>query len=192
MNKFLILLMLLLVALQFAVPTHMIKSREKVLSKGELFRFKTQPIDPADPFQGRYVQLGFQQTIIPISDGAKEELMYNEPVYVMIEEDDQGFARFTSWSREQPLSGSYLKTRYQYEAREWDGEARIHVTTGYRVDIPFDRFYMDEKKAPVAERLVRGRETSTNCWADVRILNGKAVLEDLKLNGVSMRDAVAK
>ena len=63
---------------------------------------------------------------------------------------------------------------------------------GVRIDIPFDRFYMDEAKAPRAERIVRNSTRSTNCWVNVRILDGKAVIEDVFAEGQSIRDLAAE
>ena len=57
----------LLIVAQVAVPLQMIQQRETVLREGELFRFKTEPIDPADPFQGRYVWLQIEDDFVPIS-----------------------------------------------------------------------------------------------------------------------------
>ncbi|MBK6341440.1 MAG: GDYXXLXY domain-containing protein [Flavobacteriales bacterium] len=45
---------------QLAVPAWMIAGRERVLSQGEVFKFKTAPIDPRDPFRGEYVRLDFE------------------------------------------------------------------------------------------------------------------------------------
>ncbi len=50
---------------------------------------------------------------------------------------------------------------------------------------------MDEAKAPRAERLAREATRSTNCWVAVRILDGKAVIEDVFAEGRSLRDLAA-
>jgi hypothetical protein len=57
-----------------------------------------------------------------------------------------------------------------------------------RIDIPFNRFYMDENKAPRPKRLAREATRNTNCWANARILNGKAGIEDVFAEGQSLRD----
>ena len=62
----------------------------------------------------------------------------------------------------------------------------------FRIDIPFDRYYMDEAKAPRAERLVRESTRSTTCWVNIRSLDGKAVIEDVFAEGQSLRDLAAE
>ena len=186
-----IVLLGLLITAQFAVPLRMIRGREDTLRNGELFRFITRPIDPADPFQGRYVRLGFQNDYIPCTEEMEIDLHRNEVIYALIEVNEDGFAHFTSWSREKPAGGHFLKTRYT-GTWSWDQEAEKNLYKGLRLDIPFDRFYMEEAKAPRAEALARDAMRSGDCWAAVRILDGKAVIEDVFAQGERLRDLAAK
>lgn len=169
----------LLIIAQIGVSFSMIRTRENILRNGEQFKFKTRPIDPADPFQGRYVQLGIDSYIenknqpIPINSRPK--------VYATIEYDAEGYAQFSRWSLERPLGGKYLKTRIRY-----------FPNNGINIDIPFDRYYMDEAKAPRAEQLTRQASRITNCWVNVRILNGKAVVEDVFAEGQSLSGLAAE
>ncbi len=176
---------------QLAVLGTMIRSREKVLRAGEAFRFKTRPIDPADPFQGRYVSLGFENDFVPAGRGETSGLRYREPIYATLGTGEDGFARFSGWSREKPAAGAFLKTRYLGEHARWDPAGKRSESQGIRIDIPFDRFYMDEAKAPRAEAAVRDAR-GTNCWATVRILDGRAVVEDVIAKGQSLRDIAAR
>lgn len=175
MKKLPLIVLGILIAVQFLVPFSMIQSRENILRNGELFKFKTRPIDPADPFQGRYVRLGIN-TYIESRD-QPTPINFRSKVYASIEIDPEGFARFSEWSLEKPLGKKYLKTRIHY-----------FPNNGVDIYIPFDRYYMDEAKAPRAERLVREGTRSTNCWVNVRILNGKALVEDVFAEGQSLRD----
>ncbi len=177
---------------QLAVLGSMIHSHEQVLREGEAFRFKTRPIDPADPFQGRYVALGFDNGTVPAGQGQISGLRHREPIFATIETGEDGFARFSGWSRERPQSGAYLKTRFLGESLRWNEASKRSESLGIRIDIPFDRFYMDEAKAPRAEAAVRDATRSTNCWATVRILNGRAVVEDVVAKGQSLRDIAAR
>jgi uncharacterized membrane-anchored protein len=186
------LILALLIAVQFGAVLTLIRSREHILNAGDAFRFKTRPIDPADPFQGRYVSLGFEDDYIPVPNIQATGLRYREPIYARIESDAEGFARFTAWSRERPKTGAYLKTRYLGERGHWDADGRRSASLGLHVDMPFNRFYMEEAKAPRAEAAVREATRSTNCWAVVRILNGKAVVEDVVAKGISLRDLSAQ
>ena len=171
----------ILILAQIAVPFSMIQNRENVLRNGEVFRFKTQPIDPADPFQGRYVRLGFDNNFVPCSKKDNEDLAYKMPIYALLETGEDGFAHFAGWSLEKPKEGHYLKTRYL--GRPWNRNKNT-----FRIDLSFNRYYMDEAKAPRAEILVRESTRSTNCWANVRILDGKALIEDVFAEGQSLRD----
>jgi len=185
MKKLSLIALGILIAVQIAVPFSMIRNRENILRQGELFRFKTRPIDPADPFQGRYVWLGFKDDFVPRSKEDKEDLVYRMPIYALLETDEEGFAHFKGWSLEKPEEGYYLKTRYL--GRRWNRNEN-----SFRIDLPFDRYYMDEAKAPRAEILVRESTRSTNCWANVRILDGKALIEDVFAEGQSLRDLAAE
>jgi len=180
-----------LILVQFAVPFSMIQSREAILRDGELFRFKTRPIDPADPFQGRYVRLVIAENYIPCPKNKLPELARKRPGYAIVETNSAGFAHFTQWSTVKPDSGAYLKTRYMGPYSIWNQATTNSIYKGIALKIPFERYYMDEAKAPQAERLTWG-ESNTNCWVCVRILNGKAAIEDVFAQGKSLRDLVAE
>lgn len=182
----------ILIVAQLAVPFSMIKSREKILATGELFRFKTRPIDPADPFQGRYVRLSFESDHILCSKDEQSLLAHRQPLYALIETGSDDFAYFTGWSLTRPLTGAYLKTHYRWNYTVHDPAIKERVFKGIRIHMPFDRFYMDEAKAPRAEELASEGTRNTNCWANVRVLNGKAVIEDVFAEGQSLRELAAK
>ncbi len=192
MKKLPTLILGAVIAAQLTVPVSMIRSRELVLKNGECFRFKTRPIDPADPFQGRYVRLGFESDHILCEKQESENLDHKQKIYATVETDSEGFAYFSGWSLSPPETGTYLETRYRniYSAR--NPETEKWETKGIRIEIPFDRFYMDETKAPRAERIARDATRTTNCWAEVRILEGKAVIEDVFAEGQSLRELAAK
>ena len=189
-----VILFALTVLAQFALPVHMIRDRETVLREGTRYRFKTQPIDPADPFQGRYVWLSIEQDYIACKESTANQIDYKTPGYASIAIDNDGFAYFKDWHTTKPTTGDYLATRAQGKAHTWEigADDRRHSTfKGMRIEIPFTRFYMDETKAPRAEILARDATRHGDCWVEVRILNGKAVIEDVAAVGQSLRDLVA-
>ena len=197
--KLRIILFGLLVLAQMAVPFRMIQQRETVLREGELFRFKTQPIDPADPFQGRYVWLRIEEDHVRLSEPETDDIDYKSSGYAVLSTDEQGFAQFTDWSYDRPSdTESYLKTRARGRSIRWEdsdddpSNERTRIHQGLRIDIPFTRFYMDEAKAPRAE--IRAREATRNkdCWVTVRIYNGQAVIEDVIAEGQSLCDLAAE
>lgn len=192
MKKLSLIALGILIVAQLAVPFSMIKSRENILCNGELFRFKTRPIDPADPFQGRYVRLRFEKDHILCSKDEQSELAHRQPLYAIIETGSDDFAYFTGWSLTRPLTGTYLKTHYRWNYTVRDPATKKMALKGIRIHMPFDRFYMEETKAPRAEKLAREATRNTNCWANVRILYGEAVIEDVFAEGQSLRDLAEK
>ena len=60
--------------------------------------------------------------------------------------------------------------------------------------MPFDRYYMEETKAPAAERAYwqsnRRGQTNQNAYAVVRIRNGESVLENLYVAGQPIAEFV--
>ena len=58
---------------------------------------------------------------------------------------------------------------------------------------PLDRFYLNERLAPDADKLfaerLRGDKPPV---AEIRLLDGQAVLTDVLLDGVSIREAVKR
>ena len=192
MKKLSLLTLGILILAQFAIPFSMIQRHENILINGELFKFRTRPIDPADPFQGRYVQLGIDQNYIPYPEDQKPDLNYKAVIFATVERNEEGFAHFTDWSRERPANGHFLKIRYKGQRHVWIPESKKRIYKGMRLDIPFDRYYMEETKAPRAERLAREATRGTNCWVNVRIINGKAVIEDVFAAGQSLSDLAAK
>ena len=62
--------------------------------------------------------------------------------------------------------------------------------------MPFDRYYMEETKAPTAEHTYREHnrrgQTNQTAYAVVRIRDGDAVLEDLCINDKPIRQYLAE
>jgi uncharacterized membrane-anchored protein len=188
MKKLPLIMLCVLIAIQLALPFKMIRDKENILRNGELFKFKTRPIDPIDPFQGRYVRLGFKKDHILCNEDEIIGLSHKQPIYAFIKTDHDGFAYFSGWSYEQPASGVYLKTRYRWKYTVPEHGSSTRSFKGISIQIPFDRYYMDEAKAPRAERIARDTNQTSNCWVNVRILNGIAVIEEVFAEGQSLRD----
>ena len=58
-----IIAFIFMVFAQWYVPSKMILDREDILKNGEEFKFLTQPIDPSDPFRGKYITLNSEMSI---------------------------------------------------------------------------------------------------------------------------------
>lgn len=182
MKKIYLFTLVLVILIQLAVPFSMIQGHETVLREGELYRFKTQPIDPADPFQGRFVWLGIEKDYVEVAEDAVDELTVGA-LYAEISVDEEGYAYFSNATHEKPTTDSYLRTRTHGRYFFTPPETNLsHVT----LKIPFDRYYMEESKAPRAEVLARDASAAGDCWVEVRIFKGKAVIEDVLVEGVPM------
>jgi len=177
-KKWIILAFVVVALAQLAVVFQMIGQREVVISKGTKFNFKTAPLDPNDPFRGKYISLEFEANKFEVDSA--EQWNYGDKVYVAISENKDGFAAISSVHRDVP------KDHLHYIL----AEVSYMNFKPYEVFIlyPFDRFYMEESKAPVAETAYFESAIDTNsvCWAEVFVHNGKAVISDVKIDGVSI------
>lgn len=171
----------LMVLAQWFVPGNMIYQEEKVLTEGTMYKFKTAPIDPSDPFKGKFVRLDYEFRSI-----ASDTLVcnYGENLYVTLGVDSLGYAKAEKIGMEKPDVGDYV----------------VASCTGYyggiqHFDLPFDTYYMNEDKAlqaEVAVREVQGDSLPTVCYGVVYVLDDRAVLDDVQIDGVSLKDYVEK
>ena len=167
-KTYIIALFLILALVQTAAPFSMIVRREIVLSKGTQYRFKTEPVDPYDAFRGRYVALRIKEADANIPRDL--ELQYGQTVYVVINNDSEGFAKISEIKAKRPKDGNYIKTKVRYFYKD-----------KVRLKMPFDRFYMEEKSAPKAEKVYwkHSRREKNDAYIVVRVRSGLAVAEDL-------------
>ncbi|WP_340203438.1 GDYXXLXY domain-containing protein [Ascidiimonas sp. W6] len=175
-TKVIIFLSVLLFAMQWAIPLKMIYDSENVLISGKAYRFKTQPIDPTDPFRGAFIILNYEIRSFPTDNS---DWAYNEEVYVSIKEDSLGFAKAVGINKERPIDTDDYVTAYTRDY--YNGVLNFHL--------PFDRFYMEETKAYDAELayLKAQRDTiANNSFALVYVKKGNAVLADVLVNGSSV------
>lgn len=163
---------------QIGVPTGMVIHHEKVLKEGRVFRFKTAPVDPNDPFRGKYVQLRFDNNFAYVPD--PNEWTAGETAYATLYNDYDGFAQIETLEKILPADNQdCLEVKIDYIS---DGAVYVKL--------PFDRFYLKENLAPQAEEryFEASRDTTVSTYALVHVKNGKAVLEDVQINGKSIKD----
>ncbi len=179
----LLLLFILLAIVQLYVPAKMILDREEVLTSGVEYKFKTIPVDPNDPFRGKYVSLKFEAATY--QDQTDKSWVIGEDVYVILTRDSKGFAKIESLSRGIPQhEGDYFKSMIRY----------IDTKKSIDLKFPFNRFYMEEKKAKMAEKVYRKSQLNTDkeTYALVILKNGESVLKDVLIDGKSIKDIVSK
>ncbi len=177
----------LMALVQLAVPVTMIVQAETNLTAGVLMKFRMAPVDPYDPFRGRYVTLSFEDNTVA---DTTPRLKSGESVYVRCEVGEDGYARPAEASRKPFETGPY------FQGRVWRGDReKVHV------DFPFDRYYMKEQEAKDAERVQRvaaarwtadGRRQAPRLegYAEVRVGAGRANVVGLYYEGHRIEDFV--
>jgi len=181
-RKIIFLAFIVVALVQIYVPARIILDRAIVLNSGKEFKFKTAPIDPSDPFRGKYLDLNFNDNTVEIQN--KENWARGETVFVLLTTDNNGFAKIRSVSKVKPLDNQdFLKAKVDHV--NYDGFKLF-------IEYPFERFYMEESKAYDAE-LTYNRtlpDTSQVAYALVNIKNGESVLKDVMINGISIVEIV--
>jgi uncharacterized membrane-anchored protein len=179
-NRNLIIIAFILVALlQLYVPASMVYEREDIMASGKEFRFRTAPVDPNDPFRGKYISLQYQENNIEVKNAS--DWTDNETVYVIIAAGKDGYAGIQSVSKEEPSGKQdYVKAKVEYVTNDRPFNLFIRY--------PFDIFYMEESKAPVAEKVYRQTTLDTNqvAYGLVIVKNGEAVIKDVVIDGTSI------
>ncbi len=161
---------------QWAAPLSQIWTHEQVLAKGTLIKLKCQAPDPYDPLRGRYLAVRPQQREATVPAGMK--LKKGMQVYAQLTPGSDGLATVSSLSLTPPDGGDYIRLKAQYVYND-------KITFEW----PFDRFYVNEKLAPEADKwFAENIRTAKGITAEVRVYNGRAVLQDLSLDGKPFRE----
>ncbi|HSB93224.1 MAG TPA: GDYXXLXY domain-containing protein, partial [Flavitalea sp.] len=126
MKPFLPILFLLVIIVQLCVPASVVFNQERIHLSGTTHKMQLAPIDPNDPFRGKYIILSFRENIarIPKDSSFKK----GEPVFVLmtpgkndflkIEMISHGFQQVTSPSVCIPATiGSIMEADGYKEAR---------------------------------------------------------------------------
>lgn len=166
-----IALFCVLAVAQIAVSLSMIAKREDTLKNGTRYLFKTMPVDPYDAFRGKYVALGFVDSKVPSEKDAK--WFPGQHGYAHIRADEAGRATLDEITKNPGKGNDFIKVVVRYA-----------LPDGVLIDLPFDRYYMEEKLAPKAEAVYRERVPDREAFAAVRVKAGFAVLEELYIGEV--------
>jgi uncharacterized membrane-anchored protein len=168
-------------AVQLTVPAFQIWKHEDILRTGMPYKFRTAPVDPYDAFRGRYVALNYADTQAPVRRGDKLE--YRQPAYVGLAVDDAGFARFTELSAMPPVGCDFVRVQYWYSVGQGSNS---------QFRLPFDKFFMEETKAPKAEQAYwrhgNRRGDTNDTYVVVRVKGGRGVIEDLYIKDTPIRN----
>lgn len=166
-----------LITLQVAIPVSMIVKRESTLRTGAIFRFKTTPVDPYDAFRGRYVAVRADVNKVSKPEGIN--LKYRQKVFAQLKVDEKGFAQVSQISLQKPKDSAYLSATVSYP-----------VANEIGLDLPIDRYYMEEKAATRAEQVYREHSSrdKQDAYVMVRVKDGFAVIEGLYVGEKKIED----
>lgn len=177
-KKIVVIVFALVVLAQLYVPAKMIWNQEYIWETGKEYKFKTAPIDPNDPFRGKYIILRFDSD--EVEADSSDHWAYGQEVYITLT-TSKGFAQPLYASMDRPTENTdFLKVKVAYPI----------TASKLKIDYPFNRFYMEESKAPKAEKVYRdSRIDSTQiAYGLVAIKDGEAVLKDVFIDGVSIKE----
>lgn len=191
MHKKIIFPIFIVIALiQLSIPVKSIYDQEQILSHGKEFKFQTAPVDPNDPFRGKYIALRFKENAIRVS--SYQDWEKGQEVFVVITENKEGFASPLRALLKEPTNEKhYLTAKIQNVKTNKDQFNHI-IDKEITIQYPFNRYYMEETKAKAAEDLYRKStsDSKTSTYALVNLKNGKATLKDVMINDTSIKDAV--
>jgi uncharacterized membrane-anchored protein len=175
MNKLRLIIFLLVALAQICVPASMIWKRQRTLSEGRVWKFRTAPVDPVDAMRGRYLALRFEaeEFLSP------QALSYRDTVYAKLKEGGDGFAAVDQIS-ETPIAGDDVVQAQSFGY--YEGKAHLKF--------PFDRFWVTEANAPAAEQAyaAHSRREKIDAYATVRVIDGDAGIEELYIAGQPLRE----
>ena len=190
------------IAAQFAALAANIILHEMTLRLGTVCRFQTAPVDPFDAFRGQYVALDFRV----FDEGGRSSFLSDIDIsgkwcYLQIGTGTNGFAVVERTSTKCDVPSPYLKVRVRYCSKHYehkkdsDGKYQTIETDKYRVSclLPFTRYYMPDHLVPQAEKAYREanrRSGQRDAAAVVRVWKGRAVIEDLEIEGVPIREVL--
>jgi len=179
---YLFLLFIVVALAQIFVPVHMIVDSENTISSGVEYKFKTRPIDPTDPFRGKYIVLQYEMNHFNTRDTT---YLVGEEIYVYLKNDKEGFAEVLE----------VRKTLAQTEADYVTARVTYYYDGKVSFALPFNTFYMEESKAYDAElAYVKANRDSVvnNVYALVHVKDDNAVLKDVVIDGVPIQEYVEK
>ena len=167
------------VAAQFWFPVNTIIENNDIWATGEEFRIQTAPIDPADPFRGRYVAIDVS---VAIPDDWQNRHPGNGVYYIRLANGEDGFAKVLEVSVTPIKGDGVLKLDSGW--RDWNNMIRL----------PFDRYYVAEELAPEAERIYwdasRRNDEELTAHVTIKVKNGKGVISGLYIDGARIENYV--
>jgi len=164
--------------LQLGAPLAQIAKYEATIAFGSEYKFKTAPVDPADVLRGRYVALDFLAARDAEGKYGKRDVfsVRGQRLWVSVSKDAAGFAKVDGVETSKPSAGDSFQAVWNW-----------------RLQFPFDQYFMNEWKAPKVESAYWSANRRPGpggaaveripSYATVRIWHGATVLTGLYIDG---------
>src|SRR5688572_30729009 len=139
------ILFLLLVVFQLYVPASVVFNQERIHISGTKFKMQLAPIDPNDPFRGKYIILSFKENTVRLPK--QGNYASGNDVYVIMKPGQNDFLNIESISHDfqaVTLPRACIKAEIR-SITEVDGYKEAQLI------YPFTRFYVEESKAAEIE-----------------------------------------
>ena len=179
---YLFIIFIIVALAQLFIPSQMILDQERVLDVGTAYKFRTQPIDPADPFRGKYITLNYDIDTFKTKDSIWSR---GEDVFVYLRKDSLGFAEVKAVSKiKLESTNDYITAKVSYY-NTYNKELLMNFN--------FNRYYMNEAKAydaEVAHREAQRDSLPNNTYALVYIMDGNSVLDNVFINDIPISNYV--
>ncbi len=179
---YLFILFVIVALAQIFVPIQMVMDSEDAIISGEAYKFRTRPIDPTDPFRGKYITLQYEMNHFNTENST---YVVGEEIYIYLKNDSEGFAEVSQIS----------KTPLQTEADYVTARVTYYYKGKVNFQLPFNTFYMEETKAYDAElayNKVNRDSIPKNVYALVYINGDDVVLKDVFINDIPIQEYVEK
>lgn len=117
-------------------------------------KFNVTLYDPYDPMRGRFVRLQVRPDIFITSDKTSR-FSYRDNAYIVLEKDKNSYAKLLRIEKEYPkLKKGEIAVKVN---RIWYYGQYKKTSAHYKFNWPFDRFYLNELKAPALEEELQKR-----------------------------------
>ena len=191
-------------ALQVSAVGWLVWRYERIVRNGTEVRLKCQAYDPYDPLRGRYLAMTVSEECTNILFKVKEEHIWqgmDEKAFAkLVKMPGGGLYRVDAIAREPMDDGLWVKPAslwirdalgYSDKRKdESDDEFKARRDkAGFKAVMSFpDQFFVNEKIAPEAEKLLRKK--SDSAVAVYRAYGGRIVLTDIEIDGKPILSAV--
>ncbi len=175
-KKIVIILFVLAAIIQLSVIAYTTFNKELLLSNGIEIKMKLTPVDPVDPFRGRFVSLNFDNTTINVKN--KKDWTPSEICYAVLEKDDEGYYQLDNISKTEPSNEKvFVKSYITFSGNKDDNKISVRY--------PFSRYYMEESKAVNVEKILNelGQDSSKS-YIILKYKDGDVIVKDLIIDKV--------